>query len=183
MRMRSHLPRSERFARSRLAKLLHERPFLCGLKPLGLNSKDSYLAKDQRIEASENSTSTKSSQSFNLAQAIRTRNFWILFFVYGFWGLGMTIPIVHLVPYATDIGLAAKRAASMQALVGGTSIFGRVSLGALTERMGPKISLIGLIWFQILTMLWLIISHSEWMLWIFTILFGFHAVVWHPSFH
>jgi len=30
MRIRSHLPRRERFARSRLAKLLHDRSFLCG---------------------------------------------------------------------------------------------------------------------------------------------------------
>jgi MFS family permease len=61
----------------------------------------------------------------------------------------------------------------MQALIGGMSILGRVSLGVLTERMGPKVSLIGLLWFQMLTMLWLIVSHSEWMLWVFTTLFGF----------
>ncbi len=30
MRNRGYLPRSERFARSQLAKLLHEQPFLCG---------------------------------------------------------------------------------------------------------------------------------------------------------
>ncbi len=155
------------------AFVIRRDPGELGLKPLGLNSTDSYQAEDQEKEASEHSASVKPFQSFNLAQAIRTRTFWILFFVYGFWVLGITIPIVHLVPYATDMGLAAKRAASMQALLGGMSILGRVSLGVLTERMGPKVSLIGLLWFQMLTMLWLIVSHSEWMLWVFTTLFGF----------
>jgi len=85
----------------------------------------------------------------------------------------MVIPMVHLVPYATDIGIPPNKAALMLAVLGGMSVLGRLVLGALSERIGMKNSLLFLILFQTLTMLWLIGSKGSWMLWIFSLLFGF----------
>lgn len=155
------------------AFVIRRDPHDLGLKPLGADLPRAAKEKDQPKKSSGNPVSTSTPQSFSLAAAIRSSRLWMLFAIHGFWVLGMTIPLVHLVPYATDMGLTTSRAALMQALLGGTSVLGRVGLGAITDRMSPWASLVSLICFQTLAMLWLIPSHSEWMLWIFTLLFGF----------
>ncbi len=155
------------------AYVIRRDPQELGLKPLGADSRPSGKEEDRAEKSTDRPRAASIPQSFSLAAAMRNAKLWILFAIHGFWVLGMTIPLVHLVPYATDLGVTTSRAALMQALLGGASVLGRVFLGALTERMSPWVSFVTLIWFQALAMLWLIPSHSEWMLWVFTVLFGF----------
>lgn len=155
------------------AFVIRRDPQELGLKPLGADSVPDGLSRSlRRSKTSEDTLSTAAPRSLTLAQAIRTTKLWKLFMIHGLWVVGMTIPLVHLVPYATDIGVTTSHAALIQALLGAMSVLGRVGLGVLTERMGPKASLIGMLWFQMFAMLWLIASNSEWMLWAFAVLFG-----------
>jgi len=109
----------------------------------------------------------------SLGKAIRQSNFWKLFTVHGFWAVGFTIPLVHLVPYSTDMGVLSNAAAALLASIGAASVAGRVCLGALSERLGTRVSLISLLTFQAATMIWLSVADTPWMLWIFSFAFGF----------
>ncbi|MFH1112340.1 MAG: MFS transporter [Pseudomonadota bacterium] len=155
------------------AIVIRRDPHDLGLEPLGAVPAAPGNVRDGDEERPDRPGTASVPRSFSLTAAMRSAKLWLLFAIHGFWVLGMTIPLVHLVPYATDLGLTTSRAALLQALLGGTSVLGRVFLGAFTERMGPWASFITLIWFQALAMLWLIPSHSEWMLWVFAVLFGF----------
>ena len=85
----------------------------------------------------------------------------------------MAIPLVHLVPYATDIGVSLDTAAAMLAVLGGVSVLGRLALGALGEGIGTRNALRIMLLIQALSMLWLAASTGPWMLWMFSFLFGF----------
>ncbi len=154
------------------ALVIRRDPQELGLEPLGARSPAASSASEEGKGTSKASLSIVQPQSVSLPQAIRDRKLWMLFAIHGFWVLGMAIPLVHLVPYATDIGSTAKNAALMQAMLGGMSVLGRVALGVFTERVGTKASLVGLLLVQMGSMIWLIMSHCQWMLWVFTVIFG-----------
>jgi MFS family permease len=109
----------------------------------------------------------------NTGEALRKSYFWILFFVHCLWVVGMVIPMVHLVPYATDMGIPSEKAATMLALLGGVSVLGRLALGYFGEKIGTIGSLRSMFLLQVLAMLWLIVSKEPWMFWTFSFLFGF----------
>jgi MFS family permease len=143
------------------AYIIRREPAELGLEPLGAASVVHDSPDGEKV------------MSVTLSSAIHTRSFWVLFTIHGLWILGVMVAMVHLIPYATDCGVASNRAARMQALIGAMSVLGRVSLGVLTERFGPRRSLSTLLGIQTISMIWLVVSRSEWMLWIFTFAFGF----------
>jgi len=152
------------------AFIIRRNPDEMGLQPFSRSVKPSgeSFKGVQAGMASENKSS-----SLSLGEAMKKRNFWTLFTVHGFWAIGFTIPFVHLVPYSTDIGVNSNTAAIILAAIGGASVAGRVCLGALSERIGTRISLISLLVFQAASMTWLSAADTPWMLWIFSIAFGF----------
>lgn len=80
--------------------------------------------------------------SLSLRQALATRQFWmfcLMSFCYAFSYMGMTI---HIVPYATDIGIDTASAASILATIGGTMVIGLVLMGTLGDKIGNKKTII-----------------------------------------
>ena len=112
-------------------------------------------------------------QSIYTKEALAKSYFWILFFVHCLWVVGMATPLVHLVPYATDIGVSPDTAAAMLAVLGGVSVLGRLALGAIGEGLGTRNALRMMLLIQALSMIWLAASKETWMLWMFSFLFGF----------
>ncbi|MEM7405526.1 MAG: MFS transporter [Pseudomonadota bacterium] len=55
---------------------------------------------------------------------------------------GMSIPIVHLISYATDLGHPAARGAEMLTVLFTAAFFSRIAFGALADRIGPTRTLI-----------------------------------------
>lgn len=112
-------------------------------------------------------------RGFPLREAIRTKQFWIVWTAYLFLGGCLHSGMVHIVPHATDLGISAMIAANILAVVGGLSIVGRVGIGAISDRVGRKPSLI--ISFALLAaaLLWVMIAKEVWMLYLFAIIFGF----------
>lgn len=82
------------------------------------------------------------------------------------------IVIAHLVLYATDIGISSTVAAAALGLMGGLSVFGRLTAGPLSGKMGLQksfgLSLLGMAAF----MGWLLFLNGAWMLYVFVLLFG-----------
>ncbi|MGD9123483.1 MAG: MFS transporter, partial [Desulfarculaceae bacterium] len=149
------------------AYLVRQDPKEKGLMPLGLKERASAPDGNQGVE-----TGPEIGPSHSLHEVVRIRTFWLLFLIHGFWVLGMAIPMVHLVPFATDLGISREIAAAMLATVGGMSVVGRVVLAMATQRMGTKRSLVLLLAFQAVSMLWLAWSRSPFDLWLFTLVFG-----------
>jgi MFS family permease len=72
----------------------------------------------------------------SVREAIRSRGFWILYGATLLCSFGAFVPFVHLVPYATDQGLAPSSAAMLIGALGIGSTLGRFFLGTLADRMG-----------------------------------------------
>lgn len=149
------------------AYLIRRDPKELGLHALG------EVTSSARSTGISNPTSSSQLPGVNVKRALRSSHFWILFFIHLLWVMGMVIPMVHLVPYATDNGISPDLATFMLAVTGGISVLGRVALGSLGERIGLKTSLLLMLLVQMLTMVWLSMSKSVWMLWLFSFTFGF----------
>jgi MFS family permease len=112
-------------------------------------------------------------QGLYLKEALNSRQFWLIsgmLFCFGF--CAHTIS-VHIVPHATDLGIASSSAAVILAMIGGMPILGRIALGSIADRIGNKKTIIiGCILISI-SLIWLIFASETWMLYLFAIVFGF----------
>ncbi len=83
----------------------------------------------------------------------------------------------HMVPHATDVGISPSAAAAALGLMGGFSIFGRVSSGLFSARLGWH-RLLSLSYFGMsASMVCLLVLKEIWMLHVFAFSYGvFHGV-------
>ena len=72
-----------------------------------------------------------------LAQAARTRPFWLLLAVYAICGLGDFFVATHVVAFAQDRGVSVLIAGNLLALMGLTGLIGVIAGGAMSDRAGP----------------------------------------------
>jgi len=108
----------------------------------------------------------------SLSQATRTGQFWMLGFIYLCFGFGSAATLVHIVPYATDLGISPLAAASILAIIGGVGIVGRLGIGRVSDRIGNKSSLIACFILLAVAFLWLLFAKELWMLRLFAVIFG-----------
>ncbi len=153
------------------AYLIRRNPQDLGLQPYGQELQKPVQGNAATSHGRQPTASTP--QATSTREAMGKSYFWVLFFVHSLWVVGMAIPMVHLVPYATDIGVQPNTAAAMLAVLGGVSVLGRLVLGAVGEGIGTRNALRMMLLAQALSMLWLAASREAWMLWAFSILFGF----------
>lgn len=112
-------------------------------------------------------------QDFTVPEAIRTRAFWIYNATMVLWFLGVFMAQINLVPHATDKGVPVAAAALGVGVASAFNALGRLFMGAVSDKLGTKLSL-GLCMFVGSMMLfWLIGVKSPWMLYVFAVLFGF----------
>lgn len=120
----------------------------------------------------EKATATKRAD-FSLAQAVRTRQFWMMDIASLFFGISLGAVLVHIVPYAIGQDFSPTAAAMVLALVGGGGTLGRVVMGIACDRMGNRQALVVCYGF-IVGSLWLLLAADElWQLYLFAALFGF----------
>ena len=111
--------------------------------------------------------------SWTVAEAIHTRSFWLLTVIFFCTWLMVFFPLVHLVIFTLDIGLSRSAAFTALSFLGGSSTLGRLSMGAISDRMGRKRTLGLNLTVQIFTWIWILYTGSTWMLMVFAGLFGF----------
>ncbi len=86
----------------------------------------------------------KASGRTGIAQAARTRPFWLL--AGSFWVCGYTtsgLVLTHLIPYAAEQGFHANHAAVALGVMGALNIVGTVGSGWICDRAGPRVPLAG----------------------------------------
>jgi OFA family oxalate/formate antiporter-like MFS transporter len=80
----------------------------------------------------------------SVGAAIGSRRFILLYTACAICGLGVFVPFVHLVPYATDHGVAPSVATLLLGTIGVGSTAGRFFLGGLADRMGRQRALLAM---------------------------------------
>ncbi len=117
-----------------------------------------------------------------MVEALKTSQFWTLYFLHFCACVVLTLILVHLVPFLTDIGFSRMIAASALGLVGGSSIIGRLGMGSVSDRIGRKNALTICFIIQAIVIISLMSIRSIWMIFAFAVIFGFSYGGWVPQF-
>jgi MFS family permease len=110
---------------------------------------------------------------WTVREAVRIREFWMLFSVFGLTWTAIFIPLVHLVPLARDLGIAPLRAATLVSALGVAAVVGRLTMGWLSDRMGRRVILAVALATQVASFLALGRAATLPALVVATLLFGF----------
>ncbi|MBS3789667.1 MAG: MFS transporter [Candidatus Thermoplasmatota archaeon] len=79
---------------------------------------------------------SRDEKSYTLKEALKTRYFWIIYFMFLMAQFSAMTITVHIVPYSTDVGLSSFYAAATLTAVGLANIFGRVLGGWTSDKLG-----------------------------------------------
>jgi MFS family permease len=140
-------------------------------KEKGLNP---YLGNPRRsTEKKVPVTPMAAGQDWGFSEALGTRTFWMIFAAYLLWLVGFYMVSVHMAAYGTDLGLSPSAAALAVSLIGGGSIFGKLFMGFLSDRIGPQKVLVVNMFMQGLSIFGLVASGSPTWIYILAVLFGF----------
>ena len=109
----------------------------------------------------------------SLQAAVRTRPLWLLLFAFLLFSFCLQMIMVHLVNYATDLGITPLVAATLLSVVGIGSMLGRLAMGAASDRIGSSNALAICCVVLSISILWLVFTKELWMFYLFAIIFGF----------
>ncbi|MFH1721385.1 MAG: MFS transporter [Candidatus Altiarchaeota archaeon] len=155
--------------------VLVDSPAKLGLKPYGarmnLDDHAGTLSVSKGQSQPRNERGQKKGWSRN--EAIKTKSFWQAYAVHLFSCFPLVMVMVHIVPFATDRGISSITAASALGLAGLFSILGRIVLGASSDKIGFKNGIFFSSSACVLTLVWLMFTRNTWMLYVFSIVFGF----------
>jgi MFS family permease len=112
-------------------------------------------------------------RSISLLEAVRTRTLWLMVGSYTFFNFCLQMVMVHLVNYATDIGITPLVAATFISVIGVGSVTGRVAMGAISDRLGSHNALLICCLILASTLILLIFARSPWTFYLFAVTFGF----------
>ena len=142
------------------AQFLRRDPVQMGLLPYG-------------EEEIKRESSIPEATGLSLAEASHTGQFWIvcaILFSMGFW---LQAVLVHIAPYATDIGISPTVAATILAVIGGLTIPGKLILGSAGDRIGNRLAFVVCFILISAALFWLVAAKELWMLYLFAAIFGF----------
>jgi MFS family permease len=100
------------------------------------------LTPPRAAQGSSPSTAHPSAEIvWTLASARRTAALWLVIAVFTMTFTVIFLPMVHLVPFALDLGIPPVRAALAVGLIGAGSLAGRLLSGAVSDRLGRQLTL------------------------------------------
>lgn len=105
-------------------------------------------------------------------QAIRTHQFWLLFAINFAVVYCLLIILVHIVPFARDMGVSPTKAAVAISTIGGVSMLGRFATGIFIDRFNSRLTMILCFLLLIATLVWLQITDELWMIYLFAACYG-----------
>lgn len=133
-----------------------------------------------QIEASPYGESGASSEKVNqqlrglsLQQAIQSPQLWKICALFSSHLFGQQVILVHIVPYATDLGISTTIAANILTTIGALSIVGIITTSSVADRLGIRPALIIDFAVVSIALIWLLFAREIWMLYLFAAVFGF----------
>lgn len=142
-----------------IAQFLKRDPAQVGQSPYGLEEAESSLASN--------------ASGLSLVEAARSGQFWMACVIFLLFGSGLHSGLVHIVPHAINLKIPALTAATVLATSGMVSIIGRIGIGAFSDRVSRKASLILTLALMAGAFLWLQWATVLWGLYVFAVIFGF----------
>ena len=112
-------------------------------------------------------------EGLSFQQAIRTREFVLLCWLYFSFLFCLVSITVHIVIHAIGLDIPATHAALTLSLIGGACIVGMNVMGNVADRFSNKMALGVSYSLMGCSLVWVIPSHSEWSLYLFSTAFGF----------
>ncbi len=110
---------------------------------------------------------------WTLSQARKTRAMWVLMAVFTATWLVVFLPMVHIVPFAVDMGISQIEAAGLLSVIGLGGFMGRLIMGPLSDRYGRTVVLGGCLVFEAVAFGGFSISTDLALLYPSALLFGF----------
>ncbi len=127
-----------------------------------------------RSETAENSISVIApADNWTLRSAQSTVAFWLLTIVFMLTWLVVFMPLVHIVPFALDLGIPQFRAALTISMIGLAGFTGRLTIGPISDRIGRLRSLGICLMFQALAFFGFSVSKGLEPLYVSAAFFGF----------
>jgi MFS family permease len=145
------------------AQLFRRDPAQMGLRPYGQTG-DQQLTMEQGAP--------EEVQGHLLREAVRTPEFWIIFGMFFCFGFSVISIMVHIAPHATDMGKSPATAANFVASIGVASIFGKILLGSLGDRIGNRTVFIICFSLMSASLFWLVPAERTVFLFLFAVAFG-----------
>ena len=107
-----------------------------------------------------------------LSEAIRTKEFWLLFVMFVLFLLSLGLVMLHVIPYAIDSGLSPIAAAGILTFVGIFGLAGRLISGLLSDRIGIKPVILFCLFLEAAIIIWVTFSKDMGVFYTFAALFG-----------
>ena len=108
-----------------------------------------------------------------LGAAIRTRAFWLLGFAFSATWMPVFVPLVHLVPFARDLGHSPLAAAGTISATGAGAVLGRLAMGAVSDRAGRRPTIAAAMVLQAVAFLAFMVARDLPALYATAVVFGF----------
>ncbi|MBI4638720.1 MAG: MFS transporter [Candidatus Rokubacteria bacterium] len=110
---------------------------------------------------------------WTLGRAMRTGAFWMLGATFTATWIPVFVPLVHIVPFARDLGFSPLVAASVVSALGIGAVVGRLLMGGVSDRIGRKPAIAACMALQALTFLGFLGARDLRVLYTNTLLFGY----------
>jgi MFS family permease len=76
--------------------------------------------------------------TWSTRQLLRERNFWMIALPFALIFSALSAVLIHLVPFAADLGIEGYRAGSVLSVAAGAGVLGKVIFGRLVDRGDPR---------------------------------------------
>ena len=111
-------------------------------------------------------------QGLSTGEAVRTRQFWLIFMCYLCINIAVLTVMVHIVPHTTDIGFSATAAATVLAVIGLVSVGAKIFMGSLADKIGNRNAIIIVAIVLAVSFTFLLFANQIWTLYIFAVIFS-----------
>ncbi|MCJ8501642.1 MFS transporter [Desulfatitalea alkaliphila] len=115
---------------------------------------------------------TATDPGLSLSQVFRTVQLWTICMLNMFLVFCLMIIMLHIVPYARDVGIPHIQAAGILSTIGAVSMLGRFVCGLIIDRRGSKPVMSFCFFLLLVDLVWLQFAHQLWMLYLFGALYG-----------
>jgi len=151
--------------------LMRNHPHEMGLRPYGAS--DTPAAPPPPTAAKPTAARASNSVGSLWGTVLRNQGFWTLSFINFFCCVCHSIPLVHTVGFAQAAGLSALASAWVLALMGLSSVVGRIFWGFFADRHGARLTLMMTLFMQGSFMLWLVNTQDPAIFFLYAIVWGF----------
>ncbi len=145
---------------------------LFGVAQILKRDPDEFQRKSRGDTTSGRQIDPDESRSLSFEKTRKTYQFWNLCIVNFLVIFCLISIIIHIVPHARDTGLSAGQAAGVLSTIGGVSMLGRFISGLAIDRYGSRAIMGACLLLLIISLLWLQVAETLWMLFLFAFIYG-----------